>query len=438
MLEPLKPSQPFTRRSLLRSAALGGVGGLTLPHWFPRTAFAATSSYQRSAQRDVLVCVFLRGGADGLSIVVPFGDDEYYRSRPVLALPQPGSSGSSSRQPLDLDGFFGFHPALAPLKELYDDRVLAAVHATGSPDTTHSHFDAMDFMERGTPGSKLVPTGWLGRHLATLPASDTGNDSPFRAVGIGSLLPASLRGPVVATALRSIADFHFQGRPGQETDLPRFEARLAATYAGDGWLELQARQTFEALTRLAAADPGSYGPAHGARYPAGDFGSALRQVAQLIKADLGLEVACVDLDGWDFHAGQGQAAAGMTDLLAELAAGLSAFYTDLSDRMSRITVVTLSEFGRRIQENASGGTDHGHGGFVFLLGGGVNGGKVYGGWPGLAPEQRVGPGDLAITTDYRTVLAEVLDRRTGNSRLGEVFPGFALPAPAGYLGVVRA
>jgi uncharacterized protein (DUF1501 family) len=315
--------------------------------------------------------------------------------------------------------------------------VLAAVHAAGSPDPTHSHFDAMDFMERGTPGSKGVPTGWIGRHLATLPAgpaADTGNGSPFRAVGIGSLLPASLRGPVVATALRSIADFHFQGRPGQDAGLPRFEARLAATYGGDGWLDLQARQTFAALTQLAAADPGSYGPANGARYPAGDFGAALRQVAQLIKADLGLEVACLDLDGWDFHAGQGRAAEGMDKLLAELAAGLAAFYADLSDRMDRITVVTMSEFGRRIQENASGGTDHGHGGVLFLLGGAVNGGKVYRDWPGLAPEQRVGPGDLAITTDYRTVLAEVLERRLGNTRLGEVFPGFSAP---GYLGVVR-
>lgn len=425
-MKPLDPSKPFTRRGLLRSAVLGGVGGLgglTLPHWFPRTAFAATPS----AQRDVLVCVFLRGGADGLSIVVPVGDDDYYESRPVLAL----------HQTIDLDGFFGFHPALAPLKELYDDRVLAAVHATGSPDKTHSHFDAMDFMERGTPGSKLVPTGWLGRHLATLPASDTGNGSPFRAVGIGSLLPASLRGPVVATALRSIADFHFQGRPGQAADLPRFEARLAATYAGDGWLDLQARQTFEALTALAAADPGSYGPANGARYPTGDFGTALKQVAQLIKADLGLEVACVELDGWDFHAGQGRAATGMTDLLTELASGLSAFYADLSDRMSRITVVTMSEFGRRIEENASGGTDHGHGGFLFLLGGGVNGGKVYGDWPGLAPENLVGPGDLAITTDYRTVLAEVLERRLRNTSLADVFPGFSLPGAPGYLGVVR-
>jgi len=290
-------------------------------------------------------------------------------------------------------------------------------------------------MERGTPGSKAVPTGWIGRHLATL---DTGNDSPFRAVCVGSLLPFSLRGPVPATALRSIAGFRLQGRAGEEADLARFQARLSALFAGDagdGWLDLQTRQTFAAVATLAAAHPGSYRPAHGAKYPATDFGSALLEVAQLIKADLGLEVACVDLADWDFHAQQGRATGAMADLVAELANGLSAFHTDLADRLQRITVVTMSEFGRRVQGNASGGTDHGHGSFMFLLGGGVNGGRVHGVWPGLAPDQRVGPGDLAITTDYRTVLAEVLERRLGNSRIGEVFPGFTVPR---YLGVVRS
>ncbi len=413
--------QPLTRRGFLRSL---GLGGLVLPSWFPRLAFAATPA----SRRDILVCIFLRGGADGLNVVVPFGDDDYYASRRFLAIRQPGRGG---REAIDLDGFFGFHPSLAPLKELYDDGVLAAVHATGSPDPTHSHFDAMDFMERGTPGAKSVPTGWIGRHLATL---DTGNDSPFRAVGVGSLLPAALRGPVPATALRSITAFHLLGRAGQETDLGRFQARLAAVSAGDGWLDRQARRTFAAIATLAAADPGAYRPANGARYPDGGFGSALLQVAQLVKADLGLEVACLDLDGWDLHAEQGRATGVMADLLSALARGLAALYTDLGQRMRRITVVTMTEFGRRIQENASGGTDHGHGSFMFLLGGGVNGGRVHGIWPGLAPEQRVGPGDLAITSDYRTVLAEVLERRLGNSRIGEVFPGFTAP---GYLGVVR-
>jgi uncharacterized protein (DUF1501 family) len=413
--------QPFTRRGFLRSL---GLGGLTLPAWFPRVAFSAAPS----PERDVLVCVFLRGGADALNVVVPYGEDEYFTGRPRLAFRPPGSGPYAV---LDLDGFFGFHPFLAPLKELYDDGVLAVVHAAGSPDRTHSHFDAQDFMERGTPGSKSVPTGWLGRHLASL---DTGNDSPFRAVGLGSILQFSLRGPVRATALRSIADFHLHGRPGQEAETARFQARLSSMYAGDAWLDLQARQAFETVSALAAADPGSYQPANGAEYPGGELGIALRQVAQLIKADLGLEVACVDLGGWDSHAGQGRVIGEMSAAVTELARGLSAFYTDLGGRMGRVTVVTLSEFGRRVKENASAGTDHGHGGFMFLLGGQVHGGRVFGTWPGLAPEQLIGPGDLAITTDYRTVLAEVVERRLLNPRLDEVFPGFTSP---GHLGVVR-
>jgi uncharacterized protein (DUF1501 family) len=289
----------------------------------------------------------------------------------------------------------------------------------------------MDFMERGTPGSKSIPTGWIGRHLASL---DTGNDSPFRAVGLGALLPASLRGPVTATALASIAGFHLKGRPGHEAEIARFQARLAAMNGADVWLDAQARQTFGAVTKLAAAHPGAYDPAHGAKYPESGFGSALKQVAQLIKADLGLEVACVDLGGWDTHAAQGGTAGAMADVAADLANGLSAFHTDLSDRMQRITVLTMSEFGRRVRENASAGTDHGHGNFMFLLGGNVQGGRVYGDWPGLAPDQLVGPGDLAITTDYRTVLAEVVARRLGNARLAEVFPGFT---PPGSLEIVR-
>jgi uncharacterized protein (DUF1501 family) len=249
---------------------------------------------------------------------------------------------------------------------------------------------------------------------------------------MGPLLPAALRGPVPVTALASIAGFHLAGRPGQEAETARFAARLAAMNAGEAWLDLQARQTFQAVTKLAVAHPGSRGPANGARYPETGFGAALLQVAQLIKADLGLEVACVDLDGWDTHAAQGRATGPMPDLLAELAKGLTAFHTDLGDRMQRITLVTMTEFGRRVKDNASGGTDHGHGSFMFLLGGGIEGGRVYGDWPGLAPDRLVGPGDLAITTDYRTVLAEVLERRLRNPRLAEVFPGFTPPA---YLGV---
>ncbi len=417
--------KPISRRSFLRNVGLGTVGGLTLPAWFPRLAFAATPS----AQRDVLVCVFQRGGADGLNAVVPFGDTAYYTARPTLGIKEPSATAGSA---LDLDGYFGLHPALAPLKELWDDGVLASVHAAGSPDDTHSHFDAMDFMERGTPGSKAVTTGWIGRHLQTL---DTGNDSPFRAVGVGRLVQASLRGPVPATALQSIADYHLKGLKGSEAELARFQASLSSLYPGGDFLDGQARQTFEAIGTLSREVPGNYEPQNGAEYPDSEFGLGLQQVAQLIKADLGLEVACVDIGGWDTHAAEGGPTGVFAGLLGDLAAGLHAFYADMGGRMARITVVTMSEFGRRLKENASGGTDHGHGNCMFLLGGGIAGGRVYGDWPGLATEQLYGPGDLAITTDFRTVLAEIVEKRLGNAKIPEVFPGFNRPAS---LGVARA
>jgi uncharacterized protein (DUF1501 family) len=412
--------KPFTRRSFLRTV---GLGGLTLPGWFPRLAFSATPS----PRRDVLVCVFLRGAADGLNIVVPFGDRDYYASRPTLAIKQPAATAGTA---VNLDGFFGLHPSLAPLKELYDDGALAVVHAAGSPADTHSHFEAMDFMERGTPGSKSLTTGWIGRHLTTL---DTGNGSPFRAVGIGHIVQASLRGPVPATALQSIADFHLKGLRSA-TELASFQTSLASLYPSGDFLDGQAKQTFNAVSMLAGANPGTYQPQNGAQYPDSDFGHGLEQVAQLIRADLGLEVACIDVGGWDTHSGEGGATGTLANLLADLAAGLHAFHADLADRMAHITMVTMSEFGRRVRENASGGTDHGHGNCMFLLGGGVAGGKVYASWPGLAAEQLYGPGDLAITTDFRTVLSEVMERRLGNSKVADVFPGFARPA---YLGVTR-
>ncbi|HEY0557516.1 MAG TPA: DUF1501 domain-containing protein, partial [Thermoanaerobaculia bacterium] len=274
-----------------------------------------------------------------------------------------------------------------------------------------------------------LTTGWIGRHLSTL---DTGNSSPFRAVGIGHIAQASLRGPVPPTALQSIADFHLKGL-GQ-TELASFQASLASLYPSGDFLDGQAKQTFAAVSLLAGANPGAYQPQNGATYPDSDFGKGLEQVAQLIRADLGLEVACVDIGGWDTHSAEGATTGTLADNLADLAAGLQALYTDLADRMAHVTVVTMSEFGRRVKENASGGTDHGHGNCMFLLGGGVAGGKVYGDWPGLATEQLYGPGDLAITTDFRTVLSEVVERRLGNTKVADVFPGFSPPP---YLGITK-
>jgi len=413
-----------SRRDFLKSAGLlsvAGVGANLFPKWMPRLAFAKSQTQVRG---DVLVAIFLRGGIDGLSAVVPYGDGKhYYDARPTLAVGEPGSGAAAA---IDLDGYFGFHPILAPLADIYKTGQLAVVHAAGLTDSTRSHFDAMQFMEYGTPGSKTTGTGWIGRHLQ---AAATQNDSPFRAVGMGAMTPNSLRGSVAPLSLRSIADFHLRGR---ENELQRAHQSLMQLYHLDtprDGLDAQANVVFETVDMLKQINGQGYQPANGATYLEDDdgFGLALRQVAQLIKADVGLEVACIDLGGWDTHENQGTHGGFFQHQLNTLARGLSAFYTDMQDQMSNISVVTMSEFGRRVEENASFGTDHGHGNFMLLMGGGAQGGKVYAKWPTLAPEA-LNDGDLAITTDYRDVLAEVLTRRMNNPAIDQVFPGLT-PTP---------
>jgi uncharacterized protein (DUF1501 family) len=363
-------------------------------------------------RRDILICIFLRGGADGLNMVAPHGDAAYYEQRRSLALAAPGREQGV----IDLDGFFGLHPALEPLHEIWRAGRLAAVHACGSPDPTHSHFDAMDYMERGTPGDKSAAGGWLGRHLA---ATATSNDSPFRAVGFGALLQASLRGGM-ATAISSLEAFGLQTR---RLELPKLEAAHGRFYQGGGLLAAAGRTTLSALDTVAKLNPNGYRPADGAVYPDTPYGRALKEITLLIKADIGLEVACADIGDWDTHIRQGAAEGEMAHNLQEFAAGLRALYTDLSARLNRLTVVTMSEFGRRVAANGGGGTDHGHGNVMFVMGGNVRGGRIYGDWPGLQGEQLAGPGDLAITTDFRDVLAEIVARRLVNPALEQVFPG---------------
>ena len=395
---------------------LTALGALSLPAWFPRLTFSSTAAMS-AAGSDILVCIFLRGGADAMNMVIPYGESLYYDNRPTLAISEPGKKATSA---IEIDGFFGFHPIMAPLKELFDEGVFAPVIATGSNDDTHSHFDAMEYMESGVPGDKSVRTGWIGRHLNT---KKTSNKSPFRAVSIGDLLPSSLRGPVPATALSSIADFHLQAF---EVDAQRFQNTLKSFYGGDGWLDIEALQTLDAVNKLAAVNPDDFEPEHGAHYPEESyFSMAMQEISKAIKADIGLEVACTDLGDWDTHEGQGAAKGWMSDNLKDLADTLYAFYTDMGDRMKNITIVMMSEFGRRIDENASAGTDHGHGGSMFLLGGGINGGQIYGEWPGMKDDQLYGPGDLAITTDFRTVLAELVKKRLRNKKIAKVFPRFA-------------
>ncbi len=401
------------RRDLLKRTGVLAMGLFAFPQWMPRVALAPDAV---ATQGDILVCIFQRGAADGLNMVVPYGDKYYYSARDTLAIKEPKSS--SAQSVVDLDGFFGLHPSLQPFKDIWDAGKLAIVHAVGSPDPTHSHFDAMDFMERGTPGEKAMPTGWIGRHLQQAASS---NKSPFRAVGMGTIVQQALRGPVSATALQSISNFHLQGDNRQ---VERFQSALASLYDGDGFIEQEGRQTLQSMRDLTKIAQANYSPANSAKYPDTPYGKGLQTIAQLIKSGMGLEVACVDFGGWDTHVQQGGADGQMARLLDEFSRGITAFYTDLQDEMKRITIVTMTEFGRRVQENTGHGTDHGHGGVIFVMGGGIKGGKVYGDWPGLGKENLYGPGDLAITTDFRDVLGEIVQKRLGNQNLAAVFPNY--------------
>jgi uncharacterized protein (DUF1501 family) len=405
--------------------AVIGVPQSALSRPVPRMAFATSDA---GPVRDILVCVFQRGGMDGLSAVVPYGDGaKYYDVRKTIAVPEPGKTNGG----LDLDGYFALHPGLAPLKELYDADQLAVVVATGGTDPTRSHFDAMRFMEQATPGNKTVGTGWIARHLESLGGQGA---SAFRAVGFGSLVQASLRGTGLVTplALESIGDFHLEGRWDA---LVALQAQLESFYhtaAPQGLLDNQAKALFETITQLQTLGSANYVPEHGAVYPTDDyFAFQLQQCAQIIKADMGLEVACVDVGGWDTHETEGVIGGYFASLMASIGQSIGAFYKDLGPAFqARVTVVTMSEFGRRVEENASAGTDHGHGNCMFILGGGVNGGRVYGTWPTLTPSDPDDPtnpttlddGDLRITTDQRHVLSELVSRRLLNTNLSSVFP----------------
>jgi uncharacterized protein (DUF1501 family) len=414
--------ETISRRSFLgrgvQSAAALLLGNrlVALPTWMPRISLADPHV---GPAGDTLVCIFLRGGADGLNMIVPHGDEAYYKHRPLIGIPRPDDNKAVNGRTVDLDGFFGLHPALAPLHAIYAAGDLAFIHATGSPDETRSHFEAMDLMERGATENGDY-TGWLARHLATL---DSGNSSSLRAIGVGDMLPASLTGAVSSTALQSIADYHLAGRPervGQMTSL------LQTLYSqNQDMLTAAAQQTFASIEVLGKIDTAGY-VAEGRPYQETAFGQALRLVAQLIKAEVGVEVACVDVDGWDTHVAQGGAVGSLASNLAELADGLAAFYEDLQAQMGSVTVVVMSEFGRRAQENGGLGTDHGHGSMMMTLGGGLNGGRVYARWPGLHDEQLVGPGDLAVTTDYRDVLGEIIQKRLNNPLLPAIFPGYTV------------
>jgi uncharacterized protein (DUF1501 family) len=408
-----------TRRAFLKGSAVAVFGVGSAPAWLSRSVDAS----QNGRRKKILVAIFQRGAMDGLNVVVPFGEKRYYELRPTIAIPPPDGSGNSA---IDLDGFFGLHPALAPLKPIYDARHLAIVDAVGSPDPTRSHFDAQDYMESGTPGLKATADGWMNRALP----KQTARTSPVRAVSLGSNLPRSLRGRNGAVAVNNLNDFQIKDANGSASFERMYDATLDTVLHGTG------KETFEAVKMLQALQKQPYTPEGGAQYPKGRFGQNLLQIARLIKADAGLEVAFADIGGWDTHVNQsaGQPAQGpLANHLAEFGQALAAFHQDLGDRMAGITVVTMSEFGRAARENGNRGTDHGHANVMFVMGGDVRGGKVYGEWPGLQDEQLYEERDLNLTTDFRDVLGELVAKQMEASNLKAVFPGYPAPRFRGLI-----
>ena len=394
------------------------------PTWMPRLAFAPPHSAPRG---DVLVVIFLRGAADTLNMVVPHGEEAYYALRPTLGIPRPDDKNARAKErAVDLDGFFGFHPSMRTLLDAWQSSQLAIIHACGAPDESRSHFKSMELMERGVDDERGPASGWIGRHLATL---NTGNLSPLRAVGMGALPQRSLSGSVPVSALRSIADFHLGG---DARAVAQMRAALDTVYSGGDASDMLGQETLGIMDTLQRLDPLHYRPEHAALYPETDFGMALKQTAMLVKADVGLEVAAIDLGGWDTHFAQGSSTGQMADLMAVLAAGLAAFHADMTTHLDHVTVVTMSEFGRRAAENGSLGTDHGHGSMMMVLGGHVLGGKVHGDWPGLRDGQLIGPGDLAVTSDYRDILSEICIKRLNNPAVQDIFPGHTA-TPRGIL-----
>jgi len=424
--EGVRPAK-FSRRYFVKLGGVALVGMNTMPAFLQR-AVASTAT----AGKKQLVVLFQRGAADGLNIVVPFGEPNYYRMRPSIAIPQPRRGGSDAA--IDLDGFFGLHPSLASLAPLFQKNELAIVHAAGSPDPTRSHFDAQDYMESGTPGIKATEDGWLDRAISTVPEE---NASPFRAVAMGPNLPRMLRGSTGAIALPDLRQFKVQPQSAAMANVAEggFEAMYAQTV--DHALHGTGAETFEAIDMLKKIDMAKFPPENGADYPKSPLGQKLQQIAIMLKANIGVEVLFVDCGGWDNHVNEGGVQGQLSNLLKDLGQTLAAFYEDMGDRMSDVIVVTMSEFGRTAKENGNRGTDHGHANCMFVMGGDVKGGHVYGKWPGLADQQLYEGRDLMLTTDFRAVVGEILTKHLGVKNLAPVFPGFD-SNPRNSAGLIRS
>ena len=406
----------ISRRIFLKNGAFAFVSLGFAPSFLARTALAA----DRGGRPKRLIAIFQRGAVDGLNVVVPFAEPEYYRARPSIAIPRPTDAENGA---IDLDGFFGLNPRLQPLKPLWDARRLAIVHACGSPDSTRSHFDAQDYMETGTPGLKSTGDGWLNRYLqAKRDEAAAHEKNPFRAVALTQQLPRMLQGTAPAVAINQIGQFGV--RAGQQSDEAAALFEAAYGSARDRVLNGTGRDAFDAMRILKTADPSKYQPANGADYPSTPFGQSLRQIAQLAKASVGLEIAFADVGGWDTHVNQGAAQGLLANRLDDFGRSLAALAIDLGDDLEDTVILTMSEFGRAVNENGNRGTDHGHGNAMLAIGGGVRGGRVYGRWPGLAIEQRYDGRDVAVTTDFRDVFAEVVVRHLGVADTRTIFPGY--------------
>ncbi len=393
-------------------------GGLALVSLGFAPSFLGRALAAEGNRQKILIAIFQRGAVDGLNMVVPFGERGYYAARPTIAVPKPGSDDGTA---IDLDGFFGLHPRMAPLAPWFSSGQLAIVHATGSHHSTRSHFDAQDYMESATPGRKGTRDGWLNRYLQ---ARQDDEATSFRAVSLTPQMPRTLQGTAAALAIRRLSSFGI--RAGRATDVieASFEAEYAA--AADQILGRTGREAFDAVKMLAEADPARYAPAPGARYPRSPFGEALKQIGQLIKADVGLEIAFAESGNWDHHINEGGSTGQLANRLGDFAGGIAALATDLGDRMADVVVLTMSEFGRAVEENGNRGTDHGHGNAMLVLGSDVRGGQVYGMWPGLERDERFEQRDLAVTTDFRDVFGEIVVRHLGARHGATIFPDYEL------------
>lgn len=406
----------LSRRQFLAAGSAAAAIITSTPAWLPRVAMARDF---RGSQRDVIVSIYLRGAADALSLVPPHAEQPYYDSRPTIAVPRPDSGLPGAA--IDLDGFFGFAPALSPLVGAYQDGKLLVVHATGSTDPSRSHFEAQRFMEVGKPGDNTISTGWLGRHLYSVQPMDPA--ALLRAVGISTALPQSLIGGPLTLPISNLDNFGITG--SGSTAAARLDAIGDMYTSAPSPLDLIAQTSIDTIALLAQIDFAGYLPAGGATYPATSFGTALKSAAALIKAQVGVEAISVDLGGWDTHANQGTTNGFLNTLMAQLAQAISAFYTDMTTLAApSFTLVAMSEFGRRLGENGTAGCDHGHGGVMLVMGTCVNGGRVLTQWPGMAPENLYQQIDLDVTTDYRDILAEIVQQRLGNNDLAYVFPGY--------------